>query len=202
VVEFGRNNGIIIAGDEAYSEIYYTDQPPISLLEVARDGVVVVQSLSKRSAMTGYRIGWVACDERIVEVFKKVKTNIDSGTPNFVQEGAIAALGDEQHVEQSRTLYGDKRDLLADALVSTGLPDCRPDGTIYLWQRVPEGYDSVQFAKRLLDPDIAAVTTPGAWISNETDSGLNPGAGFVRFALVPSVEDTRRIADRISGTRW
>jgi LL-diaminopimelate aminotransferase len=202
VVEFGHKNDIIIASDEAYSEIYYTDEPPMTILEVDREGVVVFQSLSKRSAMTGYRVGWVAGDERIVATFKKVKTNIDSGTPNFVQEAAIAALSDEEHVAKSRADYRLKRDILADALVASGLEDCRPAATIYLWQRAPGGLSSVEFATRLLDPEIAVVTTPGAWISEQTESGLNPGEGFVRFALVPSVEDTEKAAERICNAAW
>ena len=201
-VNFGRQHDIIIASDEAYSEIYYTEEPPISLLQVTTEGVVVFQSLSKRSAMTGYRVGWVAGDEQIVATFKKVKMNLDSGTPNFIQEGAIAALSDEEHVRQSRGEYARKRDILADALVSSGLEDCRPAATIYLWQKVPAGYSSLDFAARLLDPEIAVVTTPGAWISDETESGLNPGEGFVRFALVPSMEDTLKAAERISAAKW
>ena len=202
IVDFARENDIIVASDEAYSEIYYGDTPPVSLLEVERKGVVVFQSLSKRSAMTGYRIGWVAGDHRIVEAFKKVKTNIDSGTPNFVQEAAIAALNDEDHVEKSRFEYKQKRDLLVSALSACGLPDCSPEATIYIWQRVPEGYTSVDFATKLLDPGIAAVTTPGTWISDETASGLNPGEGYVRFALVPSLENTRNVADKIANAEW
>ena len=202
VADFGREHDIIIASDEAYSEIYYTDEPPAGMLEVAREGVIVFQSLSKRSAMTGWRVGWVAGDERIVATFKKVKTNIDSGTPNFIQEAAIAALGDEEHVRRSRETYALKRRLLADALVASGLDDCRPAATIYLWQKAPGDCSGVDFAKALLDPGIAVVTTPGAWISNETDSGLNPGESFVRFALVPSVEDTERAAERIRAMRW
>jgi len=202
VVQFARKHDIILASDEAYSEIYYTAEPPLSILQIAREGVVAFQSLSKRSAMTGYRVGWVAGDERIVAAFKKVKTNIDSGTPNFVQEAAIAALGDEEHVRASRADYARKREILADALVGSGLQDCRPAATIYLWQRVPEGYLGVDFATRLLDPAIAVVTTPGAWISQPTESGLNPGERFVRFALVPSVDDTLRAAERIARTDW
>lgn len=202
VVEFGRKHNVIIASDEAYSEIYYTDEPPMSLLEVSREGVVVFQSLSKRSAMTGYRVGWVAGDEKIVATFKKVKTNIDSGTPNFIQEGAIAALSDEEHVRVSRAEYARKRDLLADALVASGLTDCRPAATIYLWQRVPDGYSSVDFATRLLESGVAVVTTPGAWISEQTESGINPGEGFVRFAFVPSIEDTLKAAERIRTASW
>jgi LL-diaminopimelate aminotransferase len=95
-----------------------------------------------------------------------------------------------------------KRDLLADAFTTSGLEDCRPAGTIYLWQEVPAGYNSVDFATRLLEPDIAIVSTPGTWISNETQSGLNPGEGFVRLALVPSIESTEKAADRISKAIW
>ena len=202
VVAFGREHGIIIASDEAYSEIYFTEEPPVSMLEVASEGVVVFQSLSKRSAMTGYRVGWVAGDERIIAAFKKVKTNIDSGTPNFIQDGAIAALADESHVIEARELYAQKRTLLAEALAASGLRDCRPAATIYLWQAVPEGYSSVGFATRLLEPDIAVVTTPGAWLSQETEDGLNPGEAFVRFALVPGIEETRAAAERISRVKW
>jgi len=201
-VEFGRAHDIIIASDEAYSEIYYTDEPPISALEVEKEGVVVFQSLSKRSAMTGWRVGWVAGDERIVSTFKKVKTNIDSGTPNFVQEAAIAALADEEHVSESRRTYARKRDILADALVASGLEDCRPAATIYLWQKAPQGCSGVEFARRLLEPEIAVVTTPGEWISNRTEAGLDPGEGFVRFALVPGIEETEEAADRIRTARW
>ncbi len=202
MVDFARSNDIIIASDEAYSEIYYTPDAPLSLLQIAREGVVTFQSLSKRSAMTGYRTGWAAGDERIIDAFKKVKTNIDSGTPNFIQEAAIAALSDEQHVERSRKDYGIKRDMMADALAESGLQDCRPDATIYIWQKVPEGYSDLDFATRLLDPDIAVVTTPGTWISDETDDGANPGEGFVRFALVPGIEDTKRAAEKISKAQW
>ncbi len=201
-VEFGHRHDIIIASDEAYSEIYFTGEPPVSALEIDREGVVVFQSLSKRSAMTGWRVGWVAGDVRIVATFKKVKTNIDSGTPNFIQEAAIAALSDEEHVRESREAYARKRRILADALVESGLDDCRPAATIYHWQRAPEGRSGVDLATRLLSPEIAVVTTPGEWISNETEGGLNPGEGFVRFALVPSIEETRQAAERIRAAKW
>jgi LL-diaminopimelate aminotransferase len=196
VVEFGRKHNIIIASDEAYSEIYF-NEPPHSILEVSREGVIVFNSLSKRSAMTCYRIGWVAGDRRIIDIFKKVKTNIDSGTATFIQDGAIAALSDETHVEKMRNEYKIKRDLLTEAFRRIKLPDCTPETTIYLWQKTPQGMTSVDFARKLLSPDIAIVTTPGAWISDRTESGLNPGEGYVRFALVPSIKDTKEAARRI-----
>ena len=193
---FGRKHDIIVASDEAYTEIYYGDAPH-SILEVARKGVVAIYSMSKRSAMTCYRVGWVAGDSRIVDVFKKVKTNIDSGTPTFIQDGAIAGLKDEKHVKESRQEYKTKRDILVEGLTAAGLPDCTPEATIYLWQRVPHGMSSVDFVTKLLDPKIAIVTTPGAWISDKTDQGLNPGEGYVRFALVPSIKETRQAAKKL-----
>lgn len=196
VVEFGKRYNIIIASDEAYSEIYF-NEPPHSILEITKEGVIVFNSFSKRSAMTCYRVGWVAGDKQIIDIFKKVKTNIDSGTATFIQDGAIAALSDETHVEKMRAEYRIKRDLLVDAFKDIKLPDCTPEATIYLWQKVPAGMTSVDFARKLLSPDIAIVTTPGAWISDKTDSGLNPGEGYVRFALVPSIRDTREAARRI-----
>ncbi|MBI2190401.1 MAG: aminotransferase class I/II-fold pyridoxal phosphate-dependent enzyme [Planctomycetes bacterium] len=201
VVDFGQRNGILVASDEAYSEIYFGPEAPHSILEVAKEGVVVFQSLSKRSAMTCYRVGWLAGDARAISIFKKVKTNIDSGTATFIQDAAIAALADETHVEQSRAEYKFKRDILVGGLARAGLPDCTPQATIYLWQRVPKGMTSVELATRLLSPAVAIVTTPGAWLSDRTESGQNPGMGFVRFALVPSVEKTREAAEKLAALR-
>ncbi|NUO08172.1 MAG: aminotransferase class I/II-fold pyridoxal phosphate-dependent enzyme [Candidatus Brocadia sp.] len=196
IVEFGKKYNIIIASDEAYSEIYF-NEPPHSILEITKEGVIVFNSFSKRSAMTCYRAGWVAGDKQIIDIFKKVKTNIDSGTATFIQDGAIAALSDEMHVEKMRAEYTIKRDLLVNAFKDIKFPDCTPEATIYLWQKVPEGMTSVDFARKLLLPEIALVTTPGAWISDKTEAGLNPGEGYVRFALVPSIKDTREAARRI-----
>jgi LL-diaminopimelate aminotransferase len=194
-IEFGEKNNIIIASDESYTENYY-DVPPPSILQLKKEGVVVFQSLSKRSNMTCYRVGWVAGDARIITAFKKVKPNIDSGTATFIQDAAIAALKDERHVEGLREDYRKKRDILIDALTSVGLPRCEPQGTIYIWQRVPEGYSSVDFAKKLLQKEVAVVTTPGNWLSQEAH-GINPGEGFVRFAIVPDLSQVQEAAKRI-----
>src|SRR3989338_3334255 len=152
-IDFGHDNNIIIASDECYSEIYFGEKPH-SILEYSREGVAAFQSLSKRSAMTGYRIGWVAGDENIIFAFRKLKPNIDSGTPTFIQDAAVAALQDEKHVEKMRNDYKAKRDILVEALVSIGLEDCTPAGTLYIWQKTPDRVDSVNFAKRLLQKDI------------------------------------------------
>jgi LL-diaminopimelate aminotransferase len=200
-IDFARKHELIIASDEAYSEIYF-EEPPISILNLTREGVLVFNSLSKRSAMTGYRIGWVMGDPELVGIFRKVKTNIDSGTATFIQDAAVAALSEETHVEAFRREYRQKRDVLCEALVKAGLPDCTPAATLYVWQRAPQGMSSLEFAALLLDEKLAIVTTPGNWIAEPTVEGRNPGEGYVRFALVPSIEDTRVAAGRIAGLRF
>lgn len=199
-VEFCQKHNIILASDECYSEIYF-DQKPISALEVSKQNVLVFHSLSKRSNMTGWRIGWVAGDPDLIATFKKLKTNVDSGTPNFVQAAAIAALNDEQHVLAFREEYKQKRDILTEALQSVGLEVKPSEGTFYMWQKVPDGMTSVEFATKLLDPEIGIVVTPGAWISDVTPEGLNPGEGYVRFALVPTVEKVREAAEKIKNLK-
>jgi len=194
-LDFCNDNDIILASDEPYTENYY-EEMPISALNVSKENVVIFQSLSKRSNMTGYRVGWVAGDENIITPFKKTKTNIDSGTCTFIQDAAIAALSDEKHVENLRYNYKVKRDIMVRALTEAGLLRCSPKATIYLWQRCPKGMSSVEFAKKLLDKDVAVVTTPGAWISKEVN-GINPGEGYVRFALVPSVNECKLAAEKI-----
>lgn len=202
VLAYCSRYSIIVVSDEAYTDIYFSDSKPRSVLEFGRDGVVAFFSLSKRSAMTGYRVGCLAGDRRVVEVFRKVKTNLDSGTPTFVQDAAAAALSDDDHVAEMRQEYRRKRDMLVDALVKAGLPECRPESTLYIWQEAPAGMEDVELARALLVPDVAVVTTPGTWIAEPTEAGENPGRGHVRFALVPSMEATARAAERIGQLRF
>jgi LL-diaminopimelate aminotransferase len=196
LLDFAEDYDIIVASDECYSEMYY-EKKPRSLLEFKKEGVVQIQSLSKRSNMTCYRVGWLAGDENIIKWFKKLKPNIDSGTATFIQDAAIAALNDENHVEEMRKSYALKRDMMIDAFTSLGLENCKPSSTLYIWQRVAKGYTSVEFAKKLLDHEVAVVTTPGPYLSKEVD-GVNPGEGFIRLALVPTIEDTKLAVQRLA----
>jgi LL-diaminopimelate aminotransferase len=163
--------------------------------------VVAFFSLSKRSAMTGWRVGFTAGDAEAIAAFRKVKTNIDSGTPTFIQDASIAALADEAHVAAMREEYRAKRDLLSAAFADLGFEACAPQGTIHYWQRLPEELDPVAFAERLLDPKIAVVCTPGPWIAEECAGGVRPGARYVRFSMVPSLDDTRRACDAMRAHR-
>ena len=107
----------------------------------------------------------------------------------------------EKHVEHNRRQYKLKRDIIINALRGAGLKDCTPKSTMYIWQKAPEGINSVDFAKRLLSEDVAIVTTPGSWISTEFN-GINPGEDYVRFALVPTIQECKLAAERIRGVRF
>jgi len=192
---FGRENNIIVASDECYTDNYY-EEKPMSILEISKKGVIVFQSLSKRSNMTCYRVGWVAGDPDIITTFKKLKSNIDSGTATFIQDAAVAALKDEKHVKKNNDINKIKRDMLVNVFKEVGLEDCTPKATIYLWQRVPPGFSSLDFAKELLDPNIALVTIPGTWLSKNVN-GANPGEGYIRIALVPTIEECEEATERI-----
>lgn len=200
-IEFAKEHNLIIASDECYCDITLTDEKPLSILELTKENVITFHSCSKRSNMTGYRIGWVAGDPEIIATFKKLKTNIDSGTPDFVQSAAIAALQDDNHVLDQCNLYQDRAKVLQDALKEIGLPARDVKATFYLWQRVPHGMTSVEFAQKLLVPEIAIVVTPGSWISDEctlpNGETLNPGEGYVRFALMPNLEQTEKAAGQL-----
>lgn len=196
LLAWASRHDIVVASDEAYTEVWF-DRPPRTILEFGRDGVIVFQSLSKRSNMTCHRVGWVAGDARIVDLFKKLKTNIDSGTATYIQDGAIAALSDEAHVAGMRELYRQKRDLLVPALRDVGCDVFVPEATLYVWPRVPAGMDGLAFAKRLLDPSVAVVCSPGPALGEALTDGTHPGQRHVRFALVPTVERVAEAAVRI-----
>ncbi|MCP4602124.1 MAG: aminotransferase class I/II-fold pyridoxal phosphate-dependent enzyme [Proteobacteria bacterium] len=195
---WAKDRGIILASDEAYSEFYFGEEPPPTALQAGREGVVVFNSLSKRSAMTCYRIGWAAGDSRIIDILRKMKTTIDSGTPTFIQDAAVTALADENHVAEMRAMYRKKRNIMIEGLTAAGLERCSPDGTIYIWQKAPDNMTSIEFATRLTDPKIAIVTIPGAMIAEPVESGRNPGEGYVRFALTPSLEEVEVAANRLA----
>jgi LL-diaminopimelate aminotransferase len=194
LVSWAKNYNVIIAADEGcYNDIFF-GKKPISILEIEKEGIITFYSLSKRSNMTGYRVGFVAGDKNIISGFRKVKTNIDSGTPSFIQDAAILALDDQIEVKKMREEYKVKRNIMVDSLVSYGLEQAKGDATFYLWQKTPTGVSSIEFAEKLADNGI--IVTPGELISDTVD-GFNPGENFIRFALVPTIEDIKEAAARI-----
>ena len=202
IYRWAAEREIIVASDEAYIDFYFDREPPPSMLDVSTDGVIAFYSLSKRSAMTAYRVGFAAGDQRLVGALRTVKTNVDSGVPWFVEDAAVAALADEGHVDEMRAGYQRNRDAICRAAKEAGLPACDPQGTIYIWQRAPDGMTSLDFTRKLLEPPLPLVVTPGPWLSEPLEDGRNPGEGYVRFALVPPFETVERASEKIAGLRF
>ena len=197
LIEWAQKNNIIIAADEGcYIDIYF-GKKPMSILELGKNGIITFYSLSKRNNMTGYRIGWVAGDSKIIKKFKKIKTNIDSGTPDFIQAGAIAALNDEIHIEEMRNEYKEKRTIMLDAFKKASWISYKNEATYYLWLKATSQMNGIEFAKKILSEKIAIVVTPGSWISDPDKNNFNPAENYVRFALVPPMKEVKRAATRI-----
>jgi acetylornithine aminotransferase len=179
-------HGFLLASDEAYSELYHGDTPPASAIQVAdRANVVVLNTLSKRSSMTGYRSGFVAGSPDAVAALRMFRPTVGTAPQEFVQRAAIAAWGDEEHVREARARYGRKRALIAAALTRRGLRIAGSEATMYLWVEVPGGETGEDLAARLLEHGL--VVTPGSFLGPA-------GEGFVRIALVPTEDDCRRAA--------
>lgn len=195
VIDFCEDHEILLVSDEAYSEMYYKeDDKPISLfnLEKGPEVGLLFHSLSKRSNMTNYRIGFVAGREEVLDPFMEVQTNIHSGQAQILQWAAIGALSDEHHVERMRGVYERKRELLIPALMEAGFTEVYCEGTFYLWAKIPHELSSLEAVKRLLY-ERGINTTPGNALAQGTDAGDR----FLRFAMVPSIEETEEASERL-----
>lgn len=177
-LRLAKEHGFWVASDEAYSELWF-DAPPASALQAGVEGLVVLNTLSKRSAMTGYRSGFIAGDPDLISMLRTVRPSQGVATPLFIQSAAAAAWGDESHVAEQRDLYRAKREVLLSVLARKGLRVAGGAATFYLWARVPAGLTSESFASRMLEHGL--VLTPG----NYFGAG---GEGYVRMALVPTLE--------------
>lgn len=184
-LELADRYGFWVASDEAYSELWF-DEPPVSAIEVGMEGLVILNTLSKRSAMTGYRSGMIAGDKNLIRDLGTVRPSQGVASPQFVQAAALAAWNDEEHVGPQRDLYRAKRDILAPVLKSKGLRIAGSVATFYLWIVVPDGESSESFTGRLLEAGIAVA--PGNFFGKQ-------GEGYVRMALVPTRELCQEAAE-------
>ena len=199
--ELSDRFGFVIVSDECYSETYFDEaNPPLGALRVAREAgrgdfanLVVLGSLSKRSSAPGLRSGYAAGHRAILEKFVLYRTYHGSQMANPVQLASIAAWKDEAHVLENRRLYREKFAAFHER-VDPVLPLTRPDAAFYYWVAVPGG-DDLAFAKDLFAATHVTVL-PGSFLSREAH-GENPGRGFVRMALVSTLEETLEAASRI-----
>lgn len=195
-VKFCLDNNIILAHDIAYSEIAFDGYRAPSILEIdgARECAIEFHSLSKTYSMTGWRVGFTVGNAQLVGALGTVKTNVDSGVFQAVQEAAIAALsGGDDKLHEYCAIYKERRDLTVAALRELGLECDAPRATFYLWARAPKGYTSVSFTERVLK-ETGVVITPGSGFGKS-------GEGYVRFSLTVPSERLREAVDRIKTLR-
>jgi alanine-synthesizing transaminase len=194
-VALAKKLDIIILSDIAYSELYYDDNPPPSMLQVpgAKDITVEFTSLSKTYNMPGWRMGFAVGNERLIGALARVKSYLDYGAFTPIQVAAAAALnGPQECVDEIRAMYKSRRDVLVDSFAKAGFPVPPPPATMFAWAPVPERYrdmGSVEFAKMLIEKADVAVS-PGVGFGEY-------GEGFIRIALVENEQRIRQAARSI-----
>ncbi|MCK5217579.1 MAG: LL-diaminopimelate aminotransferase [Methanosarcinales archaeon] len=192
VVEFARENDIIVIHDNAYSEMTYDGYIAPSFLQAdgAMDVGIEFHSLSKTYNMTGWRIGFAVGNAQIISGLGKIKTNVDSGAFEAIQEAGIEAMqGPQDCISEMREIYAQRRDALMVGLKGLGIKVQPPKATFYIWAPVPDGYDSTSFSKLLLE-EAGIVATPGIGFGEY-------GEGYIRFALTQSVDRINEAVKRM-----
>lgn len=194
LIAFCKKHSIIIVHDSAYSEIYFSSHnKPCSILELpgAKDITIEFHSLSKTYNMTGWRIGMAVGNARLIEGLAKVKENIDSGVFQAIQEAGIVGLrtGDS-FCDTLRTIYKQRRDMVADILQQIGISFDIPEATFYIWGHVPQGYTSAQYVTTVLEK-TGVVLTPGSGFGSA-------GEGYFRISLTIGEERLTEAMNRIA----
>jgi LL-diaminopimelate aminotransferase len=177
-VEFAKKHDICICHDGPYSEVSFDDYTPVSFLQAegAKDIGIEFHSFSKTYNMTGWRIGMAVGNSTVINALKTMKSNLDSGIPQAIQYAAIEALtGPQNCIKEHNAIYQRRRDLIVDTLNKMGLEAKPPKASLYIWAKVPKGFNSVEFANDLLDK-VGVVVTPGIGY------GRN-GEGYVRLSV-------------------
>jgi succinyldiaminopimelate transaminase len=180
----------VLASDEAYSELWFEGDAPSSALQVGDlSNVLVFNTLSKRSSMTGYRSGFVAGDPELIGALRRLRPSVGVTPQEFVQRASVVAWGDERHVREVREAYARKRALFLELFDAAGIRVAGSVATFYLWVSVPDGRTSLEWSLELLDrADV--VVAPGSF--------FGPGGeGYVRLAMVPTYEECRRAVEAL-----
>ena len=196
VVEFARQHNILVCHDGPYSEVAFDGYQQVSLMQAegAREIGVEFHSLSKSYNMTGWRIGMVVGNAAAVGALRTLKSNLDSGIPQAIQYMAIEALsGPQDAISEHNNTYQRRRDLIVEVLNNIGLEVAPPRASLYVWAKVPEGYNSVDFTADLLD-QVGVAVTPGVGYGRS-------GEGYVRLSLtIPDAALVKGLS-RLSGWR-
>ena len=192
--------GFTVAADECYSEIYFDEaNPPLGALQAAKQlgrdysRLIMFSSLSKRSNVPGLRSGFVAGDAGIIEKFLLYRTYHGSAMSLVAQAASVTAWGDESHVIENRRLYIEKFNTITSMLKTVWPAVEMPDAAFYLW--VQTGQDDTALAVQL-KRDLNITVLPGSYLAREAH-GVNPGKGFIRMALVATLDECIEAAQRI-----
>jgi aspartate/methionine/tyrosine aminotransferase len=197
LLALARRFGFLVLSDECYCEIY-SDRAPPGMLEAARPdfaNVVVFHSLSKRSNLPGLRIGFAAGDRKFLAAYLELRNVAAPQVPTPMQHVAIAAYGDEAHVEENRRLYRQKFDL-ADQIIGDRYGYRRPAGGFFLWLDVSAQGGSERATLKLWR-EAGLRVVPGRYLAREQADGSNPGADYVRVAMVQNNEITAEALHRL-----
>jgi aspartate/methionine/tyrosine aminotransferase len=192
-----RRFGFLVLSDECYCEIY-SDRAPAGMLEAAGTdfaNVVVFHSLSKRSSLPGLRVGFAAGDRKFLASFLELRNVAAPQVPTPLQHVAIAAYNDEKHVEDNRRLYREKFDL-ADQIIGDRYNYRRPAGGFFLWLNVSAQGGSEAVTERLWRKGGVRVV-PGRYLAREAADGSNPGADYIRVAMVQDKATTAEALHRL-----
>lgn len=191
VIKIALKYNIIVCHDASYTEIYY-DKKPLSFMQIpgAKDVGIEFHSLSKTYNMTGWRIGFAVGNREVLAGLGKVKTNLDSGVFQAIQEAAIVALDmDNAILSTIRKTYRERRDILYNGLKKLGMHLIKPEATFYIWAKVPSHFASMDFVTHILNK-AGVLATPGNGFGEA-------GEGYVRFALTASVDRIEEAVERI-----
>ncbi|MFH1702633.1 MAG: LL-diaminopimelate aminotransferase [Nitrospirota bacterium] len=192
VVKISLKYNIIVCHDASYTEIYYEGRKPLSFMQIpgSKDAGIEFHSLSKTYNMTGWRIGFAVGNRDVLSGLGKIKTNLDSGVFQAVQEAAIVALNtDDSVLSKIRNTYQERRNTLYGGLKRLGMHLMKPKATFYIWAKVPSKFDSMGFVSHLLNM-AGVLATPGNGFGEA-------GEGYIRFALTASVERIKEAVERI-----
>ena len=195
-VEFAKTYDIAVMHDACYTEVAYDGYRPPSFLQAdgAMDVGVEFHSLSKSFNMTGWRIGMAVGNAEMIDALLTIKSNLDSGVPQAVQRMAIEALWRPvESVDDRNAVYQARRDRIVPVLEGMGMTVDPPQAGLYIWARVPNGYESAEFAKRLLE-DTDVLMIPGG---NYGPSG----EGYVRLSITLTDDLIDKALERVSGWR-
>jgi LL-diaminopimelate aminotransferase len=191
-VDFAKENDLVICQDMAYSEITFDNTKSVSIFQIdgAKDNCLEFFSFSKTYGMTGWRLGFVVGNGKLIGALKQVETSVHSGVFHVLQKAAMVALSlEEKDIDEVRQTYQQRRDVLVQGLRDMGWEVENPKGSIFVWARIPYNLDSWKMANLLIEK-TGIMTTPGVGLGSS-------GKGYLRFSLIVDKEILKEAIQRM-----